>query len=193
MGGSGKRTPRLDHSSNTLRTSSVRKLNPVFWPMRWCSADPSAGTTRAIPGRPAPDVPGSQPRAVGATTTQRPPSGVGTSTMVSKYSFSRKNRRLRSWSRTQSVTKFNRRKGCKSAARSAAAWRPSTPSGCAECSIATDYSTSRRAMIDLERALRLKRLCPYTHVKEKCAPTVIFPRADANNKVSREYANETSR
>ena len=44
--GSGKWTPRLDHSSNKLRTSSVRKLNPVLWPMRWCSTDPSGGTTR---------------------------------------------------------------------------------------------------------------------------------------------------
>src|ERR1700747_530725 len=32
-----ERTPRLDHSANKPRTSSARKLNPVFWAMRWCS------------------------------------------------------------------------------------------------------------------------------------------------------------
>ena len=48
-----------------------------------------------IPGRPAPVVPGSQPAAGGATTIHRPSSGVCTSTIASKFSFSTKNRRLR--------------------------------------------------------------------------------------------------
>jgi hypothetical protein len=148
MGGRGKRTPRLDHSSNKLRTSSVRKPTPVGWPMRCCSADRWGGTQRAMPGKPAPAVSGSQPAAGGATMIHRPPSGMGASTIVSKASFSTKNRRLRSWSRTQSVANSNRRKGCKSAALSDAARGASTPSGCAEGSIATDYSISSNGSRD---------------------------------------------
>lgn len=111
--------------------------------MRWYSGDPAGGTTMAIPASPAAAVPVSHPAAGGATTIHRPPSGVPTSTIASKSSVSMKNRRLRSWSRTHSVTKFNRRKGCRSAARSAAAWRPSTPPGGDEFSIATDYSIEK--------------------------------------------------
>src|SRR5215469_1033304 len=56
MGGSGKQIPCLDHSWNRLRTSSVRKLIPAVWPMRWCSGDPSGGTTMVIPVKPVPAV-----------------------------------------------------------------------------------------------------------------------------------------
>lgn len=114
MGGSVKRTPRFDHSSNTPRTSSVRKLKPVFGPIRWHSTDPSAGTTGARPLNPAPAVAGSRPVVDGATTTQRPRPAVSTSTMAWKSSFSTKNLRLRSWFGTQSVAKLRRRKGCES-------------------------------------------------------------------------------
>src|SRR5439155_6745539 len=65
IGGIEKRTPRLDHSSNTLCTSSVRKLNPVFCTIRWCSGDPSAVTSRAIPGKAEPTAQVNQPAAGG--------------------------------------------------------------------------------------------------------------------------------
>jgi hypothetical protein len=66
IGGSLKRTPCFDHSSNIARTSSVRKPSPVFWPMRWDSTNPSGGTTSAMPGRPV----------GGVTMIQRPSPGV---------------------------------------------------------------------------------------------------------------------
>src|SRR5258707_15755409 len=93
-GGVEKRTPRLDHSRNLEVTSSVTKTTFVERPISLCCSELGLGTTRERMAEPS----------GGATATQRSPDCRRVSYATWKPSWSTKKRRLRSWSRTNTLT-----------------------------------------------------------------------------------------
>src|SRR6267143_828771 len=96
-----KRTPRFDHSWNLAVTSSVTKTICVARPMSLYCSELGLGTMSDRMAAPS----------GGATPTQRSPDCTRVSKATLKPSWSTKKRRLRSWSRTNTLTQWRRRWG----------------------------------------------------------------------------------
>src|SRR6266436_7962850 len=96
-----KRTPRFDHSWNLAVTSSVTKTTCVARPMSLYCAESGVGAMSDRMAAPS----------GGATPTQRSPDCTRVSKATLKPSWSTKKRRLRSWSRTKTLTQWRRRWG----------------------------------------------------------------------------------